>query len=67
MPAMPASHIGTGSRCGCYTLIQFPADMPGKAVKDDPNGWAHITYVGDPEEAKLGWDTVLPFSLLFGC
>lgn len=33
---MPASYWNAGSRPGCSTVIQLPANVRGKAAHDDP-------------------------------
>lgn len=53
---MPASH--TGMPAGVVVsllLIQLPADVPGKAMKDGPSAQATATHVGDSNRAPGFW------------
>lgn len=56
LPVMPAAHMNTGSRPGCTTSIQLPADEPGRQQKMAQECLGACTHVGNLHGVQLGSD-----------
>lgn len=50
-----ASPISSSSSPGCYAFNTLLANVPGKAIEEDPSIWAPATHIGDSDEVSVSW------------
>lgn len=66
---MQASHVGAVPVLVTPLLIQLLANTLGKAMESDPNVWAPVASIGNPDEALGSWlqpDQVLAIAAIWG-